>query len=549
MVALKTLRRNAGTEAKSLLRQKPAVFKQIFNQLAKGIATGEAFNDRDIMDWAQKHFRENLFSSPGQFHFWLAKHLANFHKKRGRKEVVVAPRGNAKSTWISLVYVVLAALEGWEPYILLVSDSATQARLLLDAVKDAIEFSEELAESYPAISGRGRPWREDRIKLKNGCMIEAIGKGMKLRGRRKGKDRPSLVILDDPQNDENVESPQQREKDLSWLNKTLLNCGNKRTNFLVIGTAIHRESLVLSCANNAAWKSFFFRAIISEPERRDLWEQWQEIYLDRNNDNREESALAFYKKHEKEMLKGSEVLWEAEESLYDLMKLRVLIGVRDFDSEKQNNPRRADTNEFPDDYFGNWLFLSRKKWPNENQFEHKVIAIDPSKGKDANKGKKKGDYSAIVLLGRLEQRLYARFDIKRRPVKRIVVDIVSHALAFKPDAIVLETNQFQELMAEDLEEELRINGLDIQVICIDNSVNKQIRIRRLGSRFSQREYVFFDSREEPNTKLCIQQLEDFPNGDHDDGPDALEMGTRVMVDMVNGSLENPFKGDNIFENF
>jgi hypothetical protein len=32
----------------------------------------------------------------------------------------------------------------------------------------------------------------------------------------------------------------------------------------------------------------------------------------------------------------------------------------------------------------------------------------------------------------------------------------------------------------------------------------------------------------------IQQMKDFPVGDHDDGPDALEMALRLMIELWNG---------------
>ncbi len=67
---------------------------------------------------------------------------------------------------------------------------------------------------------------------------------------------------------------------------------------------------------------------------------------------------------------------------------------------------------------------------------------------------------------------------------------------------------------------------------IDNTANKQVRIRRLGTYLAQRK-LRFKSRS-PGTALLIQQMRDFPVGDHDDGPDALEMALRLMIELVNG---------------
>ena len=67
---------------------------------------------------------------------------------------------------------------------------------------------------------------------------------------------------------------------------------------------------------------------------------------------------------------------------------------------------------------------------------------------------------------------------------------------------------------------------------IDNTTNKQVRIRRLGPYLAQRQ-LRFKSRS-PGTALLIQQMKDFPVGDHDDGPDALEMALRLSINLWNG---------------
>jgi hypothetical protein len=36
----------------------------------------------------------------------------------------------------------------------------------------------------------------------------------------------------------------------------------------------------------------------------------------------------------------------------------------------------------------------------------------------------------------------------------------------------------------------------------------------------------------------VQQLKDFPVGDHDDGPDALEMALRLSIDLWMGASSN-----------
>ncbi|NUQ61554.1 MAG: hypothetical protein HUU20_03645 [Pirellulales bacterium] len=42
----------------------------------------------------------------------------------------------------------------------------------------------------------------------------------------------------------------------------------------------------------------------------------------------------------------------------------------------------------------------------------------------------------------------------------------------------------------------------------------------------------------PSTRLLVYQLQEFPIGDHDDGPDALEMSVRLAEELLAGAYDN-----------
>src|SRR5687767_10330006 len=69
------------------------------------------------------------------------------------------------------------------------------------------------------------------------------------------------------------------------------------------------------------------------------------------------------------------------------------------------------------------------------------------------------------------------------------------------------------------------------VLCpLDNRLNKQVRIRRLTPWLARREIRF--KANSPGARLLVEQLRDFPNADHDDGPDALEIALRVVCEQL-----------------
>jgi predicted phage terminase large subunit-like protein len=151
------------------------------------------------------------------------------------------------------------------------------------------------------------------------------------------------------------------------------------------------------------------------------------------------------------------------------------------------------------------------------------MALDPSKGSDA----RLGDYSAFVMVGvNAEGIAYVEADLRRRPVEEIVAEGVEWHRRFQPDVFACEANAWQDLLGADFETEFARQGLlSVRPWTLENHEPKVVRIRRLGPWLSQRRLRF--KAASAGTQLLIEQLKDFPVGEHDDGPDALEMALRL----------------------
>lgn len=503
-------------------------------RLARPAAKPRVGRPQGFAAWA-RHFLAGYFPiADSSFHRWLVGELDTLHARRGTRMAVIAPRRSAKSTWSSFAYPLWCAVEGHEPYIQIVSDSIGQAHLWLEAIQHELEDNALLAADYPHMCGPGPVWRQDRMRLRNGVVIEALGTGSKIRGRRNRQDRPSLIVVDDPENEDHVTSAVMRERSWQWFTRAVLNAGTVHSNIIVLGTTLHRECLVLRLQKAAGWQARLFQAVVQWPERMDFWARWEEIYNDWENANRAGDARAFYEQHRIELHEGAEVLWPEAESLYDLMCLRATIGRAAFAAEKQGDPVDPSVCEWPSSYFdypGFWF----ERWP--EYLTIKTLALDPSKGQDA----KKGDYSAYVKLGRDSNGvLYCEADLQRRDSERIVADGVEHVRQFRPEGFAVEVNQFQQLFVPDFQRVGRAQQVDLPIYTIDNQVKKEVRIRRIGPYLAQRQ-VRFKSRS-PGTLLLVQQLRDFPVGDHDDGPDALEGAIRLSVELWNGRHQKRTKG-------
>lgn len=92
---------------------------------------------------------------------------------------MLGPRGGAKSTIGTLALPLRAAVEGWEPYIWIVSDTKHQACAHLENLKAELLDNDRLTADFPNIVGRGLVWRSNSIALRNGVTIEAFGTGQR----------------------------------------------------------------------------------------------------------------------------------------------------------------------------------------------------------------------------------------------------------------------------------------------------------------------------------------------------------------------------------
>ncbi|MCA9237528.1 MAG: hypothetical protein KDA44_18770 [Planctomycetales bacterium] len=474
----------------------------------------------DLIAWGRQMLPHYFRQPPSKMHRWLGEQLDRGRGARGLKLNVLGPRGAAKSTIGTLCYPLRCAVEASEPYIWIVSDTLAQAQTHLENLKTELESNRHLAENYPRACGRGPRWRAAAIELGNGVVIESYGTGQSLRGRRRREHRPTLIVCDDLQNDSHIASATQRESSRQWFHGALLKAGSRGTNVLNLATALHRDALAMQLDRTAGWTSAVFRAIERWPTARELWDEWERLYVDRDRPDAATIARAFFDEHRAAMQAGAELLWPEVEDLYLLMRLRAEEGHTAFEREKQNSPIDPARCEWPEDYFSEEIWF--RNWPAELRL--RVMALDPSKGADA----RHGDYSAFVLLGvDTTGALYVEADLARRPTPQMVADGVALCRRFQPDAFGVEANQYQELLAGEFVAEFRRQKQRIRSpALIRNHTNKQMRIRRLGPLLSQGRLRFLASS--PSTQLLVDQLRDFPLGTHDDGPDSLEMALQLV---------------------
>jgi predicted phage terminase large subunit-like protein len=472
----------------------------------------------DFRFFAHTYFPHYLDFEDSELHSFLYQELPTIvNDPRGVHLAVAAPRGEAKSTIVALIFVIWCVLTGRKHYIILIMDAFEQAAEHMESLRAELDSNPRLLNDYPKATGQGRVWREGVIVTRNNVKIQGAGSGKKIRGRRHGPHRPDLVIGDDLENDENVVNPAQRDKLEGWLKKTVLQLGDAsgRMDAIVIGTILHYDSVLNRLLSNPLWRRRRFQALIDWPDRMDLWEQFEERLLNRGEDD----AMRFYGAHRAAMDAGARVSWPSARPLVRLMIVRARDGHDTFDSEYQNDPINS----------ANATFGTIILWAEENPRWVFLGACDPSLGKFG----KQRDPSAILVGG--FDRETGLLDVVEARIKKRVPDLIIETIielqrVYRCHAWAIESVQFQEFLRTELVKRSAAAGVPVPAVGVTPGTDKSLRIESLQPHLANGLIRLHSSQ-----TTLLQQLRHWPKADHDDGPDALHMLWSLALSRLPGS--------------
>ena len=480
--------------------------------------------------WDRHYFPHYGKAEPSELHKYLYKRLPEIvNAAAGQRDAVAAPRGEAKSTKISMSFVSWCVVTGAKWYPIIVMDAFEQAAEMLEAIKAELEANPRIASDFPEVAGQGRVWRAGVIVTRNGRKVEAFGSAKKNRGRRHGAHRPDLAIMDDIENDENVNTPAQRDKLQSFVTKSVLSLGppDDSMDAILVGTVLHYDSVLSRFLKNPLWNRKVFKAIINWPERMDLWEQFEGLLLNAETPQEgEAAAMAHHRDHQAEMDKGAKVSWPALRPLVKLMLRRAREGHDAFDSEQQNDPVAGEDAPFA---------KSIQFWVNRLAEWVFYGACDPSLGKAGNSR----DPSAIGVGG--YNRETGVMDvveaaIKKRVPDRIISDVIEVQREYGCIVWGFESVQFQEFLRTELVKRSAQLGVPVPARALIPISDKLLRIESLQPHMHNGLIRVHSSQ-----TTLIDQFRHFPKADHDDGPDMVQM---LWMLCVTGGLAAAAQGGN-----
>ena len=470
------------------------------------------------------HYFPHYTRNPDQsyLHKYLFARLPQIlSSERSELDALAAPRGEAKSTIVTRLFALYCVVTNQKNYIAIISDSLDQSAEFLQAIKTELEVNPRIKTDFPKVHGAGRIWQSYTIHTANSIKIQCAGARKKMRGWVYGAYRPDLVLLDDLENDENVESPEQRDKLYKWLLRTPLKlaAAGEKMDVVYIGTILHHDSVLNRILKNKGWTTRVFKALLEWPDNMALWDEWEAIY----HDEGEAAAVAFYQKHKRKMDKGAKVSWAAR-PLLALMIIRTRDGHGNFDSELQNDPAAGEDSPFSD---------SINYWRELPAGLIYFAAVDPSLGKKS-KTRKKGDPSAIIVGGydRLNGKLYTIVaDIQRRTPDKIISDVIKYQKEY-PQILgwAVESVAFQEFLRTELVKRSAQQGIHVPAIPVHPHGDKGLRIIALQPHMANGLILLHHKQ-----KTLIAHFTHFPKHENDDGPDGLEMVWKLATGFAKAS--------------
>lgn len=173
-----------------------------------------------------------------------------------------APRNHAKSTALTHDFILANACFRIEEYIILVGSTEEMAIEHLGDIANELRENEDLIRDFK-IKGFVTDQRTDIIvECTDGHQFRIIARGaeQKIRGRKWRGKRPGLVVGDDLEDDEQVESQDRRRKFRRWFFRACKQALRDGGRIRVHGTILHEDSLLARLIKNHSWNSKCYKA-------------------------------------------------------------------------------------------------------------------------------------------------------------------------------------------------------------------------------------------------------------------------------------------------
>jgi len=435
-----------------------------------------------------------MFSKPSpKFHYEIADSLMN----RSVKQLnIIAPRGHAKSSVVGGIYPIFHLMYDESPkVIILVSRTQGHAVELLRTIKDVFDYSDHFRSvfGYWGMHSASE-WSKSQIKLKDGSVIICKGTGQQIRGIKVGTQRPTCIIVDDPEDENNTKTAESMEQNLRWLLQSAIpSLDPIRGRIAIIGTPQHQRCMVETLKEMDGWKNMYFAPNIEK--NISLWEELHPVkrLIEKRNELQSINRISvFYREYLCQIVGDEDQLFREE--YLQFYKGKVV-------------------------QEGGYSYLNITELEGKSTDELRPVnlfmGVDP-----ASSTKRTADYSTIVTIAidKDMNRFVLPYYRKHASPMKLADSIIEYFRIYNPTKTRIETVGYQEMLRDYLkrkceEDRLFISGLEIKE---NPRTSKSSRLETLEPYFAQKKFYIQKNMQELKDELLL-----YPRGKHDDLLDGL----------------------------
>lgn len=175
---------------------------------------------------------------------------------------LAAPREHAKSTAFTHDFVLANVLFRVEQYVIIVSSSEEMAIEPLTDISKELRDNEDLIAEFGIKRFVSDTKTDIIVEMEDDYQFRIIarGSGQKMRGRKWMGKRPGLIVCDDLEDDEQVESLERRTKFRRWFFRALKPALRDGGRLRLHGTILHEDSLLARLMKDKTWATLFYKA-------------------------------------------------------------------------------------------------------------------------------------------------------------------------------------------------------------------------------------------------------------------------------------------------
>ena len=454
-----------------------------------------------------------------QFH----KEIWELVTSNNKQVAIAAPRYHAKSTAITHAYTLASVLFRESRYVLIVSDTVSQAIQFLGDIKKELLDNDDLRKLFGL---KEEPFAKDTeddliVEMEDGhtFRIQAKGSEQKLRGLKWANLRPDLVIGDDMENDEIVMNKDRRMKFKRWFYGALIPCVSSSGKIRIVGTILHLDSLLENLMPSSLLASHrgvkgFVQEDLREYSTNVL--PWKSVK---------------YRAHTDDF---KTLLWPEMKSSAEFRLMKddfVRQGLADvYSQEMLNIPL-----DITDTFFKKSDFIAMKPEEQKKRMVYYAtcdLAVSQSQ---------RADYSAFVVGGMDEEgKLYCKHVIRERLDALEIVDtMLMIQKIYKPVLFGIEQGTIQKAIGPYLNEEMLKRGEFISTVLLKPSGDKLTRARSIQARMRSGACRFDKDSEWYQT--FEDELLRFPRDKHDDQVDAWAYLGLMLDRMTEAPTDKEFE--------